>query len=121
MEKKKIKKPTRNELACIAIDRYYTALDYLKYAGHDDGEIARLKRSRGDKAEAEMRQAVKTFTDLYGEPKAKDWFPLNVWQACQQTMNVLHFDRAWKLRLRSARAKDGTQARQSPVPAKNSS
>lgn len=96
------KKDTRAELSCIAVGKYYEALDLLKYAGDDTDDRSVRLRERGALAESVMREAVSAFERSYGEPKRRDDFPHHVWDCCQQPLNVRQFDMAWQASLRKA-------------------
>ena len=91
----------RNMLICIAVGKYYDALDGFKYAGRDIDPPNDRLRKRAERSEAILRNTVQEFRRHYGDPKKSDGFPLNIWRACQQPLNVLDFDRAWQESLRS--------------------
>lgn len=95
MAKKNTEKRGRNELVCIAIGRYYDALDHYKYAGSDADLASVWHRERAVKYEATMRAVVQEFERTYGKPKRSDELPVYIWECCRQQKNVREFDRAW--------------------------
>ncbi|MGN7294707.1 hypothetical protein [Rhizobium sp. SAFR-030] len=95
MKKKTPEKRGRNELVCIAIGKYYDALDHYKYAGTDADPPSVWHRERAVKYEATMRAAVQEFERTYGKPKRSDELPIYIWECCRQQKNVREFDGAW--------------------------
>lgn len=101
-EKSNPKARSRAMLSCIAVGKYYDALDHLKYAGNDMDHVSIRQRERGAFAESVMRGAVAEFERTYGQPRRRDAFPYHVWDACHQPLNVLEFDMARQVTLRKA-------------------
>jgi hypothetical protein len=102
MKDRKTDQRSRTMLSCIAVGKYYDAIDYLKFAGADQDERSVRLRERGERAESVMREAVAEFERSYGEPKRRDDFPHHVWECCHQPLNVRQFDMAWQASLRKA-------------------